>query len=516
MSNDTDISQRQGAKRIATTISKDHMTVSIVMRKPGSNDSPITPEEIRRELEKIEVVFGIDETAIERACIDEKYNVPVRVAQGLMPRKGENSKFDYKFDTTQNHKPAEDEDGRIDYKNINFVQNVSAGEVLVVRYPATEGEPGTNVFGRPIKGQPGRTLPFKNGANTRVSDDGNTLVASASGAIQFLNGRVSVNDVMTIHGDVDFSVGNINCKASVKVSGSIKAGFEIHSEGDLEVGGSVEDALIEVDGNVMIKGGFIGNDKGHIKSGGEVYLKFAEGTRIQAEGDVVVGGELVNCRVSTNGNVVIKGRKGKIVGGEIKAKKEIRAGVLGSEAGTVTLLMVAYDRELAERHFGLIRELHRLKDDGERVKRALYGLYRAQMDGKLTAEQEAALYKLEEFQNELPTSLESLQKEKLEVEASMRTLLGARIIAEEVLHVGVRAAFGLVYRDIDEDRKRCILTMEGNRIMCSDFREDLLKKIDEEARQKKAEADAAAEAAHRAADSAAPHEAAAEAAPAGS
>lgn len=470
----TDATQAGAAKksRVSVMVSKDSMSATIVLRKPSPGDRPITIDEVMEEIARNEVVYGVDSEAIRKAVDEGNYNNPVKIADGTPPRRGVNAQFTYHFDTSQQLKPQESEDGRIDYKNINFIQNIEKEGVLVTKIPPKPGEPGTNVRGKPIKGPDGRDIPFKGGTNTKVSEDGLTLTATTSGAIVYLYGKVSVNDVMVIKGDVDFSVGNLDCRGSVRVSGGVKAGFELKIDGDLEVAGNVEDCNIDVKGNIMVKGGFFGKGSGIMRAGGEVYLKYAEGQRIEAGGDVFVGGEVINCQIVSRGNVRIKGRRGKIVGGDVKAHKEIRAAVLGSEAGTATVLAVAHDSAIINRYHEIGKETNRLKEDSARVKGVLVGLYKLQLDGKLVDEQKQALTKLERFQKELPETLAGLEKEKAEIEEALRKLEGARIVAEDTIYPGVKAYFGLVYREIQEESQRCVLKLEGNRVLFSELRED--------------------------------------------
>ena len=144
----------------------------------------------------------------------------------------------------------------------------------------------------------------------------------------------------------------------------------------------------------MVKGGFFGKGDGTMKAGGDVYVKFAEGQKIIAGGDISIGGEVVNCYLEAKGNIHVKGAKGKIVGGQTRARKEIRASFLGTDSGTQTTLMVAYDNELMQKYTTCIKEIERLTDDQVRIKDVLVGLYKLQMDNKLSEEQTAALKKL--------------------------------------------------------------------------------------------------------------------------
>jgi uncharacterized protein (DUF342 family) len=467
MATDTSTGRRA---RVAVTVSKDAMTASILLRAPQAGDGPITFEEVMDELKESEVVFGIDTDAIRKAVDDCTYNAPVRVAVGRMPERGAHATFVYNFDTSLTHKPKEGSDGLIDYRDISFIQNIEKGAVLATKVPATPGIPGTSVKGKEIKGADGHDIPFKNGVNTEVSSDGLSLIATASGAIQFQFGKVSVMDVMVIKGDIDHAIGNIDCRGSVRVTGGVKAGFKLTIDGDLEVTGNVEDAEIHVKGNIMVKGGAFGEQGGIIEAGGDITLKYAEGQRLLAGNEIQVGGEIVNCQVEAGQRVTVKGRRGKIIGGSVRARREIRAAVLGSEAGTRTDLQVAYDPEMMSRYHSAMKEIQRINEDSIRIKEALYVLYRLQVDNKLPPEKKAAMDKLEQFQKEAPESLKLLTQQKTEIETALQQCSEAVIICEEVMYPGVKASFGIVYREIVEEHKRCKLNLEAGKVLISDYR----------------------------------------------
>lgn len=457
-------------RRVRLTVSKDSMSATVVLRQPRPDEPMITGEEFNEELKSAGIVYGLDKSVIETAVKERTYNHPIRIAVGKKPERGAAAKFDYKFDTTQDHKPQEDKHGKIDYKNIQFIQNINDGDVLALKIPAQPGMAGMNIFGKEIQGPIGRDVLFKYGTNTRVSEDGLSLYASASGAIVYLNGRISVNDVTVINSDIDYSVGNIDSRGSVRITGNVKSGFSIKTDGDLEVNGNIEDCDIEVKGNIMVKGGMIGKGNGKIIAKGDISAKFIEGQKIVTEGSLLVGDEIVNSDITAAEKVQVKSRQGRIVGGDVRAGKEIRAANLGSEAGTATKLTVSYDSKLMARYHSTIKELTRLKEDEARVKDALYGLYRLQVDGKLNEQQEAALKKFEDFKKDLPSTIETLEKQRLEIEEEMKKLQDSVIVAEDVLFSGVKAYFGIVYREILEDKSACTLSLEAGQILMSEYR----------------------------------------------
>lgn len=465
-----DTIQPVAKQRCRITVTKDGMAAMLVLYPPDQGQPDPTAADLLQDLALAGVTYGISQEALEKAITEKAYNAPVRAAEGTPPIKGENSIFTFHFDTSGHHAPQQGSDGRIDYKDMRYIQNAEIGRVLATKTPATAGVPGTNVYGKEVAAAGGREFPLKPGQNTKLSDDGLQIVASANGAIVFTNGEVSIKDVLTINGDVDISVGNLESLGSVHVRGHIKAGFTVKVDGHLEVDGNVEDAVIQAKGNILVRGGFFGNGTGELHADGDITVKFAEGQKLIAGGNIFVGGELINCHVIAKERVIVKGKKSKIIGGDIRAGKEIRASELGSEKGTQTHLHVAFDASLMQQHQNIIREIQRVKADAERVKEALQALIRLQMSGNLPPEKKDAIDKLRQFQRDLPANVDSLLAQKKGVEERLREFNDAQIIAEERVYAGVKAYFGIVYREIMEEFRVCKMTLDGTQVVLSDFK----------------------------------------------
>ena len=463
----TGATQTGTRQRVRITVSGDSMSATLVLYQPPPEQEPITIEEIMKAVDDEGIEYGLNRELIEKTLQDGTYSTPVTIAEGEKPERGVAAQFEYHFDTVQNHTPKEDEDGRIDYADISFIQNTTDGAVLVTKTPPSRGNPGRNIFGKEISGPMGADLSFKRGNNTAISEDGLTLRSIAKGAIVYQRGKVSVSDVTVIQGDVDFNVGNITCAGSVKITGGVKTGFKINVDGNLEIGGNVEDSEIDVKGNILVKGGFFGEGGGLMKAEGDVVLKYSEGQKILAGGDVIVGGEIINCMILSGGNVTVKGSKGKIVGGTTKALREVRAGVIGSDAGTKTLVHVGFDPEIAAEHAKITKEIARLSDDYDRIKTALVGLYRLELDGKLPPDKKPAFNQLLQFKKDYPDNMASLEKSRAVVEEKMKVFEDSCVVAEHKIYPGVRAYFGTVYREIMEERSKCKLMLDNNQVLVS-------------------------------------------------
>jgi hypothetical protein len=451
-------------KRVRVMVAPDKLTAKVVLARPEAKEPGYTREEIVEALKAARVSFGIDEEAVGAAIEGGVWDEPIVVAQGTPFKKGADTQFEYLFETDPTHGPTEGEDGRIDYRQVTLIQNVAKGDVLARRTPPTDGEDGMGVNGEILKAPRGRDLEFKYGDNTMVSEDGLELLAKLDGTVVMTHGKVSVKDVMSVDSDLDFNVGNIETAGSIRISGNVKTGFAIKAQGNIEIGGNVEDATVEAGGSVLVKGGFFGSGDGIIKSQGDVVIKYAESQRIVCGGRVTVGGELLNCRVIARDKVLVKGKKGKIVGGEVTAGKEVRCAVIGSEAATPTKVKIALDEELMRQYDEVRQESERLEADSKRVKQRLYELYKIQMSGKLPSQAEEALKKLEEFQRNVPQALEALKKKKLELDKKLEKFKDACVIIDEKIFPGVQVYFGIVYREMAEEKERCKLVLDGNQV----------------------------------------------------
>ncbi len=74
---------------------------------------------------------------------------------------------------------------------------------------------------------------------------------------------------------------------------------------------------------------------------------------------------IMHSKIVCDGEIKVSGRKGLIVGGEIKAKDQISAKVIGSDMGTQTKIQLGVDSELIERYQFLT---DKIKEQRENIK----------------------------------------------------------------------------------------------------------------------------------------------------
>lgn len=131
-------------------VSDDRTTASVRMYPLKKNGPTTTRRDLRQTLQDAGVVHGFLEDDLEGLVMSLKSaNGPTDwliVAQGTVAIRGRDARFQFVADVGT--RPGlELEGGRMDYRGRRQTPAVSAGDVIVVKHPATEGSPGKTVTG---------------------------------------------------------------------------------------------------------------------------------------------------------------------------------------------------------------------------------------------------------------------------------------------------------------------------------------------------------------------------------
>lgn len=429
---------------VEVKVEPDLMSARIIVRPPVGGRA-ITLEDARKALADAGVTAGIDEEALARAVELADPTLPVVVARGQSAVDGQNARIEYRFDVDPaRQRPAELADGRVDYHNLNLIQNVKRGDVLAVKVPAEPGVDGFNVRGERIPAKPGRDVQLPLGKGCEVLADGLTIVAGVDGHVVLTGGRkIAVLPVYEVRGDVDLSTGNINFVGSVIVRGSLASGFEIRAEGDVTVDGYVDAGTIVAGGNVVIRKGIQGRSKGIIEAGGSVNAMFIENGTIRAGGDAIIAEAIMHSEVIAGGSVICNGRRGLIVGGRIQARNEVSAKMIGAAMGTLTEIEVGVDPALREELIKTAAEQRELEENLNKTTQAVKMLKEMeQAQGGLDPDRKDKLLKLIRSQYQLMGQRDAVAARRRQIEEQMENSLRGRVRASELIHPGTRVTIG--------------------------------------------------------------------------
>ncbi len=334
-----------------------HLEKAVLVVDPEFPVSSLNIFQLQHFLARKGVRFGIKSDLLNKIIKERLFGVPHVVAEAKLAVAGENARIEMKVELGNELRPEVKSDGSVDFRNVRSFTPVSAGQILALKIPATEGTPGTAVTGENILAQKGEDKKLPAGRNTEISPDGLTLSATKNGIVSIESGLMSVKEVLTIKDDVNFSVGNIKFSGDVIIQGSVLPGFLVETEGSIHINGEVESArIVARNGSVYIGKGVIGRGDAHIYAKTEIRVSFAQEAILKTEGTLIFEKFVMHCD-STCGEV--ESANGNIIGGVTRAERSISVKHIGSENEAKTVV-VLFDK-MKEAHKEKLKELNALE-----------------------------------------------------------------------------------------------------------------------------------------------------------
>jgi len=358
----------------ALNVSRDKLKAVFIVHPTNFGKIP-TANEIMEYMQEQKILAGVGQKKIETqlAAIDanEKKVTRILVAQGKTPVNGIEETFQAMVDFEKKAGEIKS-DGSIDFKEVGSVVQVFKGQEILQRIPPVKPVDGMDVFGNITPAVMEEMDGFRRGENiVQSGQDENIFLAGIDGVLKVVQKKVSILETVIINGDVDYNTGNIDFKGSVQVTGSVLAGFHIKAKGDVEIKNSVEDALIEAEGNVTVGTGCVGKESVKVICGGTFKSKYLLNATIEAGGDVIVEDSIINSNVFSNKTVNVTAKTGKIIGGDITALYDILVKVAGAPNETPTVLSVGRNLYI-EKELELVRkEMNVLRESVQEVIRKL-------------------------------------------------------------------------------------------------------------------------------------------------
>ena len=285
------------------------------------------------------IKYGVDESKIQDFLNDREYCTDYVLAKATQPIQGRNAVITYHFNTDLTMKPKTNEDGSVDFHTLDIISRCKKGDLLATLTPLVPGKPGIDVFGKVIKPNKVNNKVLRHGKNISMSEDGLQLFSDVDGHVSLADDRVFVSNIYEIPADVDPSTGDIEYDGNVIIRGNVITGFTVKAKGDIEVYGVVEGAYIEAGGQIILRRGIQGMNKGVLKAEGNVISKFIENAEVIAGGYINTD-SIIHSKVSAKGDIVVGGRRGSVAGGVIRSGTLISVKSSGSHMGTNTVLEV--------------------------------------------------------------------------------------------------------------------------------------------------------------------------------
>lgn len=312
-----------------------------------TDDAPVEVDDIIKLLTDGRVTYGTDIEVITAICAMKESVVNELVAEGQPHIHGINSEITLTYEDKKFPRPKVLEDGSVDFKHLNLLQKVKKGEILATKIPSTEGIHGMTVTGKEVRSRNGKDLKFSIGENVSISENGLRLYATCDGIYKCKNHKISVLNYLEFPDGVGVQTGNIDFKGDIFITGNVINGYKIDCDGNLTITGLIEGTDLNVTGDITITKGISGRCESTVICGGNFISKYIDNADIRVKGNLETG-EILNSKVMCDGEVIVKGKKGHIIGGEITAKYAINATTIGSKLGVITLINLGVDIDSIE------------------------------------------------------------------------------------------------------------------------------------------------------------------------
>jgi uncharacterized protein (DUF342 family) len=376
----------------------------------------------------------------EAGGADQPREIPSQflIAEGHLPTDGQDGAFEWYEQYRQKQRDWRSDD-RVDYHNLSSILTIEAGVGIGRITEATKGNDGVDVCGRVLPSRRDGT-PLEIGSGLTLSpDDPLEVVTAAAGHVVLRRGRVWLEEMLSIAGDVDFESGNLDVCTDVHVRGTVPSNFIVRTTKSLTVDRAIEAAQIDVGGDLVVGGGILGHGrKGKVRAGGSITARFCQEADANAGGDVKVCREIIHSHVHSEGRVLIEA--GPIISGSVYAREGIEAQTLGSEAGVPTHVAVGAHRNVLAQALRLEQELN------ERVK--LSERARTQAEPllvnlkRLTAQQREQVAELLKKVKELTHGLDDLRRERDELLKRARSQGHPAVVISKQAFSGVCVGIG--------------------------------------------------------------------------
>jgi uncharacterized protein (DUF342 family) len=350
-------------ENISIEISAAKSRASVLIR-PGVGET-ITYEDVIRALNAKSIIHGILTDNIREVIEKKKYSSRFIAAYFTPPVNGKDAKIEYLI---QEETPLmEDDEGKIDFHNIEQFKSVKQGQILVRKTPATDGIPGKTIMGEVIPAKGGRDIVLEKligGDGVRIDPaDRNTIIAARSGVYYHIADQVDVRDVLTINQNIDFSIGNIKTPSNVVINGDIQAGFEVVSEKDIVVSGVVENAYVSAGKNLNVVKGIVEGGC-PVEAGEKLLCNYISWRQKVKAKDVIVKNAILGSVIIAEKSI----KAWKLIGGNVTVGELLEVDELGNENGDLTVVQAGVNAILLSRMKIISKQLEFLRKRLEPLK----------------------------------------------------------------------------------------------------------------------------------------------------
>ena len=460
-------------EKVIVEISQDKMLGVVSFLPPENGGKEITLGELKKSITDAKVVSGVNQDLLESLIRERKHNFKYPIAQGKPPIHGKDGTLELFFEIKSNEesvlRPKENEDGSVDFKNLDLIQTVSKDQKLAQITPPTIGESGENVLGREIKPNRGRVKRLPRGKNVYLSDDELILYSSIEGQLTYNYDRINIEETYVVEGNAGVATGNIDFVGNVLVRGNVEPGFIVKAGGNVEVQGFVGESTIIAGNDILLRHGIQGKNTGKLMAQGDIVAKFIQNSIVKTEGSLYTEA-IMHSQVEVGDSVVVEVNKGLIVGGTVQATKLISAKIIGSPMNTTTNIKICRGLTLQEEYNAAQKDLVTKRKQLSQVDKNIAFVHEKLAKGeKLPKARLESIKTMLQLQKQLRAEISETQKKFDTLSASLNDCRAGVIQVSDVMYPGTRITMGSSVKHIRDEVKYARMHIVDNDIKTDPF-----------------------------------------------
>ncbi|MCR5526437.1 MAG: FapA family protein [Lachnospiraceae bacterium] len=444
-------------------IRENDMKAFLVINRPEDGFA-YDKEEVLAALREKGVTTGINESKIAAMVKKHIYGREELVAEGKQPEHGEDGYFEYFFPTQKSKTPEIRPDGSVDYTSVNVIHCVTAGDKLAEYHPAIQGTPGVSIKGRPIAAKRSKELrPY---FTTGCTYDPETLIYTADidGKVELAKVRLSVIDLQEFTRDIDNVYGDIDFKGDVVIHGSVKPGVKITATKSVTVDGTLEAASISAGGDVIVKGGIMGNSISDIHCEGDFYADFIEYSNVWCKHSVSAN-VFWDCKVFAGDYVHATGKMGAIIGGSVYGMAGVDATFVGNDKEVKTVVSSGVKTEVSKRRKYVEKTILQLDDELDSIEEEMTEIQRSVRLGTADDLMQQQLLDLRKDKIQKKTERKEAEQKLTELDDVVGSAENAEIRIGDTAYPGSIFMLGEQQISIEEEKRQMKFLLDENENM---------------------------------------------------
>lgn len=222
---------------------------------------------------------------------------------------------------------------------------VKEGDVVAEIRFQKQPQPGIDVYGHASEPKLPNLPRIRLRGGVDADEKGLVFTANIDGVprVDPNNRAVGVSEIMEHNGDIDIKSGDIEYDGDVIINGDVESGARVYAAGDLTIRGSIRNATVHCQGNLVVLEGINTGRRGRVTVGGDLEVEFAENSRISCGGNLIIRKAAINCELISGRSIIADLTSGIVAGGVVSCRDNLYTGTLGFKNGARTVLKIGID-----------------------------------------------------------------------------------------------------------------------------------------------------------------------------